>query len=78
MCDLWPNGPQEHGPAMWRCPLDKYIMVKMMVGVEALNKPSMSAKCLCLFSQDCSLLSGSLALEALLIGVHCKKRYVNV
>ena len=31
-----------------------------------------------LFSQDCSLLSGSLALEALLIGVHCKKRYINV
>jgi len=27
---------------------------------------------------DCSLLSGSLALEALLIGVHCKKRYINV
>ena len=26
----------------------------------------------------CSLLSGSLALEALLIGVHCKKRYINV
>jgi len=26
----------------------------------------------------CSLLSESLALEALLIGVHCKKRYVNV
>jgi len=25
-----------------------------------------------------SLLSGSLALEALLIGVHCKKRYINV
>jgi len=33
------------------------------------------------FSQDCSLLYGSLALElleALLIGVHCKKRYLNV
>ena len=30
------------------------------------------------FSQDCSLLFGSLALEALLIGVHCKKRYINV
>ena len=30
------------------------------------------------FSQDCSLLSGSLALEVLLIGVHCKKRYINV
>jgi len=33
---------------------------------------------------DCSLglshliLSGSLALEALLIGVHCKKSYINV
>ena len=24
------------------------------------------------------LLSGSLALEALLIGVHCKKRYINI
>ena len=24
------------------------------------------------------ILSGSLALEALLIGVHCKKRYINV
>ena len=36
------------------------------------------AKCLFSFSQDCSLLSGSLALEALLIGVHCKKRYINV
>jgi len=33
------------------------------------------AKCLYSFPQDCSLLSGSLALEALLIGVHCKKRY---
>jgi len=31
-----------------------------------------------LFSQDCSLPSGSLALEALLIGVHCKKRYIDV
>ena len=30
-----------------------------------------------LFSQDCSLLPGSLALEALLIGVHFKKRYIN-
>ena len=30
------------------------------------------------FSQDCSILSGSLALEALLIGVHSKKRYINV
>jgi len=28
-------------------------------------------------SQDCSLLSGSLTLEALLIGVHCKKCYIN-
>ena len=28
--------------------------------------------------EDCSLLSGSLALEALLIAVHCKKRYINV
>ena len=36
------------------------------------------AKCLFLFSQDCSLPSGSLALEALLIGVHCKKRHINV
>src|SRR6218665_628132 len=36
------------------------------------------AKCLFSFSQDCSLLSGSLALEARLIGVHCKKRYINV
>ena len=35
-------------------------------------------KCLFSFSQDCSILSGSLALEALLIGVHCKKRYINV
>src|SRR6218665_3091543 len=26
----------------------------------------------------CSLLSESLALEALLIAVHCKKRYINV
>ena len=29
-------------------------------------------------SYDCSLLSGSLALEALLISVHCNKRYINV
>ena len=36
------------------------------------------AKCLFSFSQDCSLLSGSLGLEALLIGVHCKKCYINV
>ena len=36
------------------------------------------AKCLVSFSHDCCLLSGSLALEALLIGVHCKKRYINV
>jgi len=36
------------------------------------------AKCLFSFAQDCSLLSGSLALEALLIGVHCKKCYLNV
>jgi len=35
-------------------------------------------KCLFSFSQDCPLLPGSLALEALLIGVHCKKRYINV
>jgi len=33
------------------------------------------AKCLLSFSQDCSLLSGSLTLEELLIGVHCEKRY---
>src|SRR6218665_3485163 len=36
------------------------------------------AKCVFSFSQDCFLLSGSLSLEALLIGVHCKKRYVNL
>jgi len=30
------------------------------------------------FSQNCSLLSGSLALEALLIGVHCKKCYIGL
>lgn len=30
------------------------------------------------FSKDCSLLSGFLALEAFLIGVQCKKRYINV
>jgi len=36
------------------------------------------AKCLFSFSQGCFLLSGSLALETLLIGVHCKKCYVNV
>ena len=36
------------------------------------------AKCLFSFSQDCSLFSESLALEALLIGVHFKKRYINV
>src|SRR6218665_2944328 len=36
------------------------------------------AKRLFSFSQACSLLSGSLALEALLIGVHYKKRYINV
>jgi len=29
------------------------------------------------FSQDCSLLSESLTLEVLLIGVHCKNRYIN-
>src|SRR6218665_4027601 len=37
-----------------------------------------SAKCLFSFPQDCSLLSGFLALEALLIDMHCKKRYINV
>ena len=31
-------------------------------------------KCLFSFSQDCSLLSRSLTLEALLIGVHCEKQ----
>src|SRR6218665_2217346 len=31
-----------------------------------------------LITGNCSLLSGSLALEAHLIGVHCKKRYINV
>jgi len=36
------------------------------------------AKCLFSYSDVCSLLSGSLALEAFLIGVHCKKRYINV
>jgi len=36
------------------------------------------ANCLFPISQDCSLLSVSLALEALLIGVPCKKRYINV
>src|SRR6218665_4028618 len=36
------------------------------------------AKCVFSFSQDCFLLSGSLALEALLIGVHFKKRYINI
>ena len=30
------------------------------------------------FSQDCSLLSGSLVLEALLNGVHREKCYINV
>src|SRR6218665_1448122 len=33
--------------------------------------------CLFSFSQDCSLLSGSLAPEALLIGVHFRKRYID-
>jgi len=35
------------------------------------------AKCLFSFAQYRSLLSGSLALEALLIGVHCKKCYIK-
>ena len=35
-------------------------------------------RCVFSFSQDSFLLSGSLALEALLIGVHCKKRYINI
>ena len=39
---------------------------------------SCSTICLFSFSQVCSLLSWSLALEALLIGVRCKKRYINV
>lgn len=30
------------------------------------------------FCQDCSLLSGSLALEAFLIGAGCEGRYLNV
>jgi len=36
------------------------------------------ANCLFSFSQGCSLLSGSLALEVLLLGVRCKKCYINV
>jgi len=36
-----------------------------------------TAKCLFSFSQNYSLLSGSRALETLMIGVHCKKRYVK-
>src|SRR6218665_522032 len=39
---------------------------------------SLLRQCLFSISQDCSLLSGSLALEALWIGLHCKKRYINV
>jgi len=35
-------------------------------------------KCLYSFSQACSLLSGSLALETPQIGVHFMKRYINV
>src|SRR6218665_302837 len=34
-------------------------------------------KCLFSFSKDCPLLYGSLALEALLIGMHFNKRYKN-
>src|SRR6218665_1214732 len=47
-------------------------------GFDTIHFINWSAKCLFSFSQDCSLLSGSLAVEALLIGVHCKKRYINV
>ena len=36
------------------------------------------AKCLFSYSKYCSHLSGSLALEALLIGVHCEQLYISV
>src|SRR6218665_3772807 len=44
----------------------------------AIHFTNWCAKCLFYFYQDCSLLSGSFALEALLIAVHYKKRYINI
>ena len=53
------------GPALWN-------------QFYAIHSISWWAKCLFSFSQDCSLLSESIALEALQIGVHCKKRYIGL
>jgi len=49
--------------------------ISKMICVNDFNRWS---KCLFFFSQDFSLLSGSFTLEALLIGMHCKKRHINV
>jgi len=41
--------------------------------------PGFPSKCAASWlGDDCSLLSGSLELEARLIGVHFKKRYINL
>jgi len=48
--------------------------------ISDLSKPEEAFKLSCMYILQgmYSLLSGSLALEALLIGVHCKKRYITV
>src|SRR6218665_2951460 len=60
------------GPSLWNQLLPS-TRSTLLTG-----EPTQPIECLFSFSQDCSLVSGSLALEALLIGVHCKKRYINV
>ena len=62
-----PRQRQSHTEAEGEIPKQKQASTLLT------GEPSASS-----FSQDCSLLSGSLALEALLIGVHCKKRDINV
>ena len=53
-----------------KAPLICIALIKVLYKCSNDNYKSMRAKCLFSFSQECSLLSGSLALEALLIGVH--------
>src|SRR6218665_1842776 len=77
----WPKGRPLTQPHLWlrHEPRNHWpFALESTPSLDTIHFINWRAKCLFSFYQDCTLLSGSLALEALLIGVHYEKRYINV
>ena len=74
-CSLCPTSEDYYGSDMSLCNHWPYAL-EPIPSFDIVHFINWSAKCLFSFSQNCSLLSGSLALER--FGVHYKRPYINV